>query len=302
MIELQEIPPEPIEPTSLPQYDGTGAPKGEGDSDGRRKIFGIPYPISNRSCQKFLWNCQKLSVLPIALYFPLHAINTLVTPAISPTSAPDDVLMMVREILPSITTKLLVGAMTLHVSAGVLLRIIKNWNNSSKKTDNHLKISARQDLSQDTIGLTGGVYGYLFGLYKNFRISPQVISGYILTPVLIYHLLIMKWVPRSLSTEVDFASIKQLLSNKNRWWKWLGGIIPLAVLIESSVYHIGSGFCRYLGIKKMRSRKNWSTAINLLTLAGFISVIRLIRADSTRLGPNQFESIFKKIGSLLQRR
>lgn len=61
MIELQEIPPEPIEPTSLPQYDGTGAPKGEGDSDGRRKIFGIPYPISNRSCQKFLWNCQKLA-------------------------------------------------------------------------------------------------------------------------------------------------------------------------------------------------------------------------------------------------
>lgn len=293
------MPPEPIEPTSLPHDDGTNTSKGDGGPNGRKKIFGIPYPVSKNTCRRFLWNCQKISVLPMALYFPLHAANTLITPVISPDSAPDDVLMMVREILPSITTKLLVAGITLHVSAGLLLRIVNNWNKPSRNKHRHLKISAKQDLSQDTIGLTGGISGYLFGLYKTFRIPPQVISGYILVPVLIYHLLIMKWVPNSISTEVDFASIKQLLSNKNRWWKWLGGLVPLAILLESSVYHIGSGLCRYFGVKKMTARKKWSTAINLLTLVGFVSLVRLMREDSTKLGPNQFEDIFKRIRLLL---
>ncbi|CAI4051973.1 Mcp1p SKDI_15G3690 [Saccharomyces kudriavzevii IFO 1802] len=299
MIKLHEVPPEPIEPTSLPHYDGPNTPKGESNSNRWKKIFGIPYPVSRRSCERFLWNCQKISVLPMALYFPLHAANTLITPAISPDSAPDDVLMMVREILPSITTKLLVAGITLHISAGVLFRIVKNWNSISRKKSNHFKISEKQDLSQDAIGLTGGVSGYLFGLYKTFRIPPQVISGYILVPVLIYHFLIMKWVPNSISTEVDFASIKQLLSSKNIWWKWLGGFVPLVILIESSVYHIGSGFCRYLGVKRMTARKKWSTTINLLALVGLVSLVRLMRADSTKLGPNQFQGIFKKIETLL---
>jgi succinate dehydrogenase hydrophobic anchor subunit len=299
MIKLHEVPPEPVDPASLPHDVNAHSPEGDGNPDKRKKIFGIPYPFSRSSCRRFLWNCKKISVLPMALYFPLHAANTLITPAVSPDSAPDDVLMMVREILPSITTKLLVAGITLHVSAGVLLRIVNNWNKPRRNRHRHLKISAEQDLSQDSIGLTGGISGYLFGLYKTFRIPPQVISGYILVPVLIYHLLIMKWVPNSISTEVDFASIKQLLSSKNRWWKWLGGLVPLAILLESGVYHIGSGLCRYFGVRKMTSRKKWSTAINLLTLVGFVSLIRLMKEDSTKLGPNQFESIFKKIRLLL---
>ncbi|CAI4036520.1 hypothetical protein SMKI_15G3670 [Saccharomyces mikatae IFO 1815] len=302
MINLHEVPPEPIEPSSLSHYDDIYTPKGDGNSNREKRIFGIPYPVSRRSCQRLLWNCQMISVLPMALYFPLHAANTLITPAISPDSAPDEVLMMVREILPSVTTKLLVAGITLHVSAGILLRIVKNWNKPSRNKRHHLKITPKQDLSQDAIGLTGGISGYLFGLYKNFRFPPQVVSGYILVPVLIYHLLIMKWIPNSISSEVDFASIKQLLSSKNKWWKWVGGLVPLAILLQSSVYHIGSGFCRYFGVEKMSSRKKWSTAINVLTLTGFVSLIRLMRADSTRLSPNQFQGIFKKIGLLLYRR
>lgn len=75
--------------------------------------------------------------------------------------------------------------------------------------------------------------------------------------------------------------------------------MPLAILLESGVYHIGSGLCRYFGVRKMTSRKKWSTAINLLTLVGFVSLIRLMKEDSTKLGPNQFEGIFKKIRLLL---
>lgn len=300
-MDLKKVSPEPIDTSNVD----------ENVLKYQDKPDGIPYlPFSKRSIFKFIRKVQYLSAFPIGLYFPLHGINTLVVPAIAPSSAPDDVLMMVRELLPSFTTKLLITSTCLHFGSGLILRVlhwIGRYNNSKPRSkdkkrqhgtepDIHFEIQDESErISQRTIGLTGGLSGYYTGLKKNFRIAPQVLSGYVLAPLLTYHLYLMKLIPEELKTDVDFNYVKWILQNSNWQVKWIGGIIPLSMLIGFGTYHILAGMCQYLGITKLSSRKKWSNVITVGIVSGIFGLYRLAKQSTLFMDSEQYLKVFQKL-------
>lgn len=296
--DLKQVPPEPIVNGRVPEV-----------KDDPKKVFGIPfYPISSRSVVLALRNVQKYSTVPMVLYFPLHAMNTMIVPAISSKSAPDEVLMMVRELMPSFTTKLLVSSFILHVGSGIILRIWQKWTQSAlrikKRHSRHhrkekqLKVTdAAERDSQRLIGLTGGLSGYFVGFNKRFNISPQVLSGYILAPVLAYHVAIMKIIPDSSKfyIDIDFNFVKWILQNDDWRIKWLAGLIPLSLLIYSGTYHIIAGICQYLQVRDLPTRRKWSNFIFTLSLSGLVAVYKLSKWTPSLGGSNQYQKVFERI-------
>lgn len=294
---LKELTPEPLDIEKLPE--ATDEPK---------KIFGIPYyPISSKSIVIGLRRIQKYSTLPMVIYFPLHAVNTLITPAVSPDSAPDDVLMMVRELLP-FTTKLLVTSLALHLGSGMILRMWRQWirgllrnrtghRHHRRKQKQLQVVDASERDSQRLIGLTGGLSGYFVGFNKRFTISPQVLSGYILAPALAYHLIIMKFAPDSSKfyVDIDFNFVKWILQNDDWKIKWVAGIIPLSLLIYSGTYHILAGACQYLQIRDLPTRRKWSNFIFTLSVSGLIAVYRLSKWSPALAGSDQYSKIFERV-------
>lgn len=293
---LKEVAPEPID-------DGKPAEvKNE-----TRKLLGIPiYPVSSRAVVIGLRRVQKFSTIPIVLYFPLHAINTLVVPAISPNTLPDDVLMMVREVLPSFTTALLGIGIALHLGSSALLEIWHNWKQHKKEAkkkhqqreEQQLKVTdAAERNSQRVIGLTGGLSGYFAGFNKNFTISPQILSGRLLVPLLGYHMAIMKFIPDSegLYVDVDFNYVKWILQNDDWKIKWLAGIIPLSLLIYSGTYHIIAGACQFFHVRSLSARKRVSNVLFTLTLSGLVAVYRLSRWSPSLAASSQYRKVFEKI-------
>lgn len=279
---LNEIQPEPV----------TGLDFGEDDNPNfkKRTVLGIPvFPSSPVPVLKFV---QKYSTWPMSVYFPLHAINTLIIPLFDPNYTPNEVLMMVRQILPSayVTAKILVTSLSLHLGAGIIIRGINLWNKRRLKNKTPVR---KPDDSQSAIGLTGGISGYIFGVNKIFEISPQILSGYILTPLLAYHLFLMVAGPRLVKFDIDFSFVKWVLQNDNTLIKWVGGIIPLSLLVWSGTYHICAGDCQYLSIKDMNNRRRWSNAITMLIASGLFSLYRLSRSSSGLLSSKQFSEVFK---------
>lgn len=296
---LQSVSPEPIDTSSL-------------DEDllkSQDKSAGIPlFPISRRWISMSLRKVQYFSTFPMALYFPLHGINTLVVPPISAGSAPDDVLMMVRELLPSFTAKLLVTSLCLHFGSGLILRIwhwinsynavprAKNAKQHNSKTDVHFQLQDESErISQRVIGLTGGLSGYFTGFKKSFKLSPQIFSGYILAPLLTYHLYVMKLIPDRLRVDIDFNYVKWILQNPNWQVKWIGGIIPITFLIGSGTYHILAGICQYLSVKRLSSRRKWSNVIAVISASGIFGIYKLTKQLALFMGSEQYEKVFRKL-------
>ncbi|CAR22733.1 Mcp1p [Lachancea thermotolerans CBS 6340] len=280
---LKEVTPEPIR--NLRPVEGIEKPSG------------ILNFLNARFVRLSLRKIQKHSIWPLMVYFPLHAVNTLVVPAISPESAPNDVLMMVRAILPGFTSALLKWSITAHVLSGLALRI---WGSFSRwKTHRRRGKSIPQDQkereSQRAIGLIGGLSGYCIGVSKQLAYNPQVVTGYILTPLLWYHGRIMKEVP----LEQDFGAIdidfpKWILQNDNAFIKWFGGILPLSVLIWAASYHVVAGFCNFAKIRRMDVRKSLSTLILFLTTSGIISLWRLSKSSPV-FQASSFPQILRRV-------
>lgn len=293
---MKQVPPEPIEVGELPE------PKDE-----PKKVFGVPlFPITKRTVVMGLRTVQKYSTIPMVAYFPLHAINTMLVPAISVDSAPNDVLVMIRELLPSFTTKLLVTSFILHLGSGIVLRLWQNWTKFTTRKRRHhrhhkekqLKVTdAAERDSQRLIGLTGGLSGYFVGFNKRFTVSPQVLSGYILAPVLAYHLAIMKFIPDSSKfyIDVDFNFVKWTLQNDDWRIKWVAGLAPLSLLIYSGTYHIIAGICQYLRVRDLTKRRKWSNFILALTLSGLVAVYRLSKWTPSLAGSNHYSKVFQRL-------
>ncbi|QLG74027.1 hypothetical protein HG535_0F05390 [Zygotorulaspora mrakii] len=298
---LQELPPEPVEIDDPPE-----------DPYRPKKFLGLPiYAISHRSVIMGLRTIQKYSTIPMVAYFPLHAINTLVIPSISTDSAPDDVLMMIRELLPSFTTKLLVGSSIVHLTCGLILRVWKLWSTSAssfkrrrrrrrshrkKEVSIHLE-DTRERTSQRVIGLTGGLSGYFVGFNKSFNIPPQVLTGYILVPFLAYHLAIMKVIPNSsrIFVDIDFNFVKWIFKHEDWRIRIFGGFIPFSMLIWSGTYHIIAGTCQYLRIKDISKRRKWSNFITFLVGSGIFGIYRLSKIPNSILGSDRYEKIFRRL-------
>lgn len=170
------------------------------------------------------------------------------------------------------------------------------------EADHHLNHDASQllvseDISQGSIGLTGGIVGYFLGWRKKFKHSPLIVSGYLLTPFLLYHVIIMRWGLVNPESK-GFTFVDWLLTNSDWWIRVVGGIIPLSVLIVSGTYHIGAGICKYLKIKDVNKRKKWAGGITLLSITGLISIFRLSMIEHSGI-PLKLEEHFTKIFKIL---
>lgn len=256
-----------------------------------RKILGLE--ISENSIVHGLFNLQKYSIAPMALYFPVHAVNTMVTPLVNAEDAPESMLKTIHQWVPAVASKVLIGSLLTHVTSGVLLRGWKLYRRKELAQKYHMN---KKSTSQDRIGLTGGISGYFMGLYKQFSVSPLSISGYVLTPLVLYHLLIMKWVPESMGEpETGFDFVKQMLRASEWWIRWFAGIIPLTALISAASYHVVAGVCRLMKVKDLNKRKTASKVVTGLTVAGFFSVLRLSHSKSLSNDWTQFKHIFSKL-------
>lgn len=256
-----------------------------------RKICGLD--VSEHSIVHGLFQVQKYSIAPMALYFPVHALNTMVAPLVNAEDAPESMLKTIHHCVPTVASKVLIASLLTHVTSGVLLR---GWKLYRRKELAHKYRNHKNATSQDRIGLTGGVSGFFFGLYKQFSLSPLSISGYVLTPLVLYHLLIMKWVPESMgepTTGFDF--VKQMLRASEWWIRWFAGIIPLTALISAASYHVVAGVCRYMNVTDLKKRKTASKVVSGLTIAGFLSVLRLSYSKSFSNDWSQFKNIFTRL-------
>ncbi|SCV05782.1 LANO_0H15060g1_1 [Lachancea nothofagi CBS 11611] len=250
-----------------------------------KPVEGIEKPSGNlswlnpRIVKISLRKVQKYSIWPLVVYFPLHAINTLITPSISPESAPNDVLMMVRAILPGFTSVLLTASVTAHLASGLILRawtVASRWR--QPKRGKNVPQDSRELESQRKIGLIGGLSGYFVGISKQLSYNPQVVSGLILAPAFFYHTRLMKKIPQAQGFDVDFDFVKWILQNDSAIVKWFGGIIPLTVLIWAASYHFGAGICQYARIRRLSGRKAMTTLIFGLTTTGVLGLWRMAKS------------------------
>ena len=115
-----------------------------------------------------------------------------------------------------------------------------------KKRGRSIPQDQKERESQRQIGLIGGLSGYFIGVSKQLAYNPQVVSGYILLPIIWYHARLMKKIPTAEDIDIDFDFVKWVLQNDSVWIKWFGGIIPLSILIWTASYHIVAGFCTCL--------------------------------------------------------
>ncbi|EDO14876.1 hypothetical protein Kpol_1012p3 [Vanderwaltozyma polyspora DSM 70294] len=286
MTGVSEVAPKPIVVEDGVPVDSSVL---DDDSNDYFKVLGIP--IKKRTPFNLLRFVQKYSTWPMSVYFPLHAINVLIVPAVSVTDVPNEVLMMVRELLPPsyITTNILVGTLSLHLAAGVMMRFLRLWN--TKGSNNSSKLS--QGNSNDVGFFKGLLTQKFIGIRSSIKkTSPQVLSGYILTPLLAYHLFVMVYGPRLADFEVDFSYVKWLLQQHDSMIKWIGGIIPLIMLIGSGTFHISTGAIQFLSLKSKTIKRSISNGSKFLIAAGVISVIRLATCSFDSFNVSQYTKVF----------
>ncbi|CDO93607.1 unnamed protein product [Kluyveromyces dobzhanskii CBS 2104] len=223
----------------------------------------------------FLRWTQKWSLFPLVTYFPLHGINALILPALEPSSVPNDTLMMIRELTCGIGSSLIWTGISIHVLSGLALRILKKLQSPPKrqKAESFLET---QSVAQSKIGLVGGLSGYFIGIKRNLQYNPQELTGWLLTPVLLFHGALMKWLPAAAKVDIDFDFIKWLLNKDRDLFSRVGfGYGPLIALIGLGSYHIIAGSVQYMHVRSLKARKRIMNFILLLICSGMFGLSRL---------------------------
>lgn len=231
---------------------------------------------------------QKWSLVPFGLFIPLHGINTLVLPVIEPSYAPNDVLMMIREITPQHGSLFIWTSISLHVVSGLALRLINMVSpRTEKKRKEAITDIDSEQLNQRKIGLVGGLSGYFIGINKKLNYNPQVMSGWLLAPLVMFHGTLMKWIPNYAGVDIDFDYVKWLLSmDKDYIVRYGLGYIPLVSLMTFGTYHIVAGFVQFFRVRKLRARRRYLNLIVTLLSAGIFSVTRL--GSQATIGMNKY--------------
>ncbi|AGO11365.1 AaceriACR114Cp [[Ashbya] aceris (nom. inval.)] len=209
-------------------------------------------------------------------YMPLHLTNTLFIPLIEPTYAPNDVLRMVRELLPAATDQVLAWTVGVHVAAGVTLRVM-SWYRRWRRRGRRYVTRVEADTSPRRIGLIGGLSGYFLGLNKTVRHSPHALSGYLLVPLLAYHAALMKWLPARVGVDVDFDFVQWLLygGTGSAWTRWGLGIMPLAGLVSVGAYHMFTGLVQLFRWRSLELRRKIFNVVIGINVVGLVSLWRL---------------------------
>lgn len=274
--ELTPLPPQPV------RIDDVGRRNSDlNDLKLRRQSSLVP----------LLLRIRKYSSVSFSVFAVLHGVSVVLAPSVSVDIA-DELVMMTRTIYqaPGLESVLVWGSLGLHVLSGILLRVMKVYKKrkngvSRKKNEDKVTYIAHDDQKKlpPEYGL-GGITSLLgLGARKSFvsrkfGLSPMSFAGYLLIPMILYHIYHNRLVPMIVdggSSFVNLSFISHLIS-EHRWVTFPG----LVALVWLSSYHMITGWMMYLNFYGKRSRKVAYFLINGMAL---ISVLSL--SNISKIGP-----------------
>lgn len=248
------------------------------------------FGIRLNSVLSVLRQSQKYSSYIFSSFFLVHGFNVLVAPAIDLQLA-EEVMMMAREIYQQqhFESIAIYGSLAVHVASGLLIRIIKYLTRPAKpkhkKSQNNkvnlqksIKLNSRTneyEINDDSTGLGGWFSIFNFGLRRSLTtklgLTPLQFSGYVLLPVLTYHILGERIMPLMVDGDSSLVSLKfvsHVLNVKNKYVVYPG----FAVLIYVGLYHVIGGWLKWLKVYLISKKNFFFLVINGLTALGMFSL------------------------------
>lgn len=263
---LQEIDPSPFKPQEKANV-GPGSNK-----DKWQRTINV------------LYACQKYSTIPFSLFSILHLSAVVLSPN---TEIGNQLLVMGRTIYQAPGFEpVLLASVTAHVFSGVLLRIAKRIRNKSyygkstqKPKNSESGVILKPEEKNDSSYGLGGISSLLgLGAKKSFvsrkwGISPISFSGFLLTPMLMYHVLHQRIVPLLIDGDSSMITLEYIASAIARNpYKVAPGLVALVWL---SSYHMVSGARRFLKLYGIRSSRVAYFIINGLSLCAAVSLYKI---------------------------
>lgn len=264
--ELKRLPSEQLiqidpNPVSLPKHLDTVLPTDE------HKGSSSP-PPSNAVTLRWLQAAQKYSSYVFTGFFSMHVAAVVVAPVFS-VSAGDAAMQFTNVIYqsPLVEPWLVYGSLGTHIVAGTALRIYRVY--TSKKH-----------------------YGKYWS--STSRLSPLSLSGYVLTPFVLGHLLSTRVVPEHVFGDSSLITLQYITNSiaQHPVMIWSS----MAPLIVFSFYHVAFGYKRWLKVPPKKWAKQIYGGIAVLTSLGFASLMRIAaQAPASGWLATQYEQVSKLI-------
>ncbi|ODV84191.1 hypothetical protein CANARDRAFT_68744 [[Candida] arabinofermentans NRRL YB-2248] len=255
---------------------------------------GLPKPATSKLIP-FLTAVQKYSTIPFSIFSFLHLSSVVVAPSLSLIEIGEQLMSMGREIYQvSGFEKILLWSSIAHVLSGMSLRGIRLYDNYNKygkvkvkKRRGSRSWKAGQENKETVTDKDEGLGGILsilgLGSRKSLSarflgLSPSSFSGYLLVPMLIYHVIkerIGPWLVDGDSSFIDLSYISHAIF-KNP----LKTPVGLVVMVAVASYHMLSGFNRFMKLFSLRARKLTYAAIATTTFLASLSVFFI-----SKMGP-----------------
>lgn len=263
---LQEIDPSPFKPQEKPNL-GPGPNK-----DKWQRAINV------------LYECQKYSTIPFSLFSVLHLSAVVLSPN---TEIGNQLLVIGRTIYQAPGFEpVLIASVTTHVLSGIFLRITRKIRNkkyygksSHKPKDSDSGVILKPDDKKDSSYGLGGISSLLgLGAKRSFvsrkwGISPISFSGFVLVPMLFYHVLHQRFVPLFVDGDSSMITLEFIASAiAENPFKVVPGLVALVWLAS---YHMVSGARRYLKLYGIRSSRVAYFIINGLSACAAVSLYKI---------------------------
>lgn len=227
-----------------------------------------------------LQTIEKGSAFLFLGFVGLHITSVVITPAIADIDTAENVLTLVREVYQSPSTEWLLvwGSLALHVVSGFTIRMIRKFKSiTSKKkkitekdakTVQDGKVTESTDSQEAAASLskTPATKSKKSFVFRYIGLSPLVIAGYILVPMITKHAMKLRIQPLRFfgdSSIVNFEFLSHGINGKLR------AKFNLSLLVFLTTFHVSQGLLKYLNIRSPKVKKMCNyLVVGLTALAG----------------------------------
>ncbi|OWB74166.1 hypothetical protein B5S31_g3947 [[Candida] boidinii] len=227
-----------------------------------------------------LQKIEKGSAFLFLGFVGLHITSVVITPAIADIDTAENVLTLVREVYQSPSTEWLLvwGSLAAHVVSGFTIRMIRKFKSitSKKKKTVEKEPKTAQDEtlaepidSQETKPLpktpatTTPKKSFVL---RYIGLSPLVIAGYLLVPMITKHAMKLRIQPLRYSGDSSLVSFEFLAHGINGKIRTM---FNLSLLVFLTTFHVSQGLLKYLNIRSPKFKKICNyLVVGLTALAG----------------------------------
>ncbi|KAH3665557.1 hypothetical protein OGAPHI_003744 [Ogataea philodendri] len=270
MSSLRPLVPEPVPEQDLP--------------------LGVPITPSRRFSSRAIavLSCvQKYSTVPLGVFAAVHLSGVVAAPPTAGVGIAEQLMSMGRELYQNgVSETVLLASVTAHVVSGIAIQAIRKWQNyikyGKKKKSKRQQYGEKEERPDTSTGL-GGIT-YLLGLgsrpslsFRMFGLTPLRFSGYVLIPVVAYHVGQERLAPLFVegdSSMVDLSYVSYSLAQSP-----ILASIGLTFLVTVATYHFSLGLLHYIGVFTHRARKNAYIAILSNTVLAALSLFAISKID-----------------------